>query len=69
MYYKGLTWKSKLLLISICLMTGPLVLYSYYKENDYLPKSVIIVVIILSIFGCLLIVHGDRSWRKYNKKK
>ena len=66
MYYKGLTWKFKLLLVLVCLWTGPLVLFSYYKENGYLPKSAIIGAIIVSIFGFLLILLGDRSWRKYN---
>jgi len=69
MYYKGLTWKFKLLLMSGCLVIGPLVLFSFYKEHGHLPNIVIIGVIIASIFSCLLIVLGDRSWRKYFMSK
>lgn len=69
MYYKGLSWKFKLLLMSNCLVIGPLVLFSYHKENGYLPNGAIVVVIIASLFGCLLIILGDRSWRKYYMSK
>ena len=65
MYYQGLTWKFKLLLMSGCLVIGPLVLFLFHKEHGHLPNIVIIGVIIASIFSCLLIVLGDRSWRKY----
>jgi len=69
MYYKGLNWKSKLLLMSSFLVIGPLVLLSFYKENGHLSNSIIIVVIIASIISCLLIVLGDRSLRKYYMSK
>ena len=64
MHYKGLSWKFKLLLMSNCLVIGPLVLFSFYKEHGHLSNSVIAGVVIASLFGCLLIVLGERSWRK-----
>jgi hypothetical protein len=69
MYYKGLTWRFKLLLMSSCLVIGPLVLFSFYKEKGHLPNSIIAGVIIASLLGCLLLVLGERSWRKYYRSK
>jgi len=65
MYYKGLSWKSKLLLMSSYLWIGPLVLFSFYKQNGHLPRCIIIGIIIAPIFFYLLIYLGDRSYRKY----
>jgi len=50
-------------------VTGPLVLFSFYKEKGHPPKSVIAGIIVASLFGCLLIILGDRSWRKYYMDK
>jgi len=64
MYHRGLSWKSKLLLMSSYLWIGPLALFSYYKQNGHLPRCIIIGVIIAPIFIYLLIDLGDRSYRK-----
>jgi len=64
MYYQGLTWKFKLLMMLGFFTIGLLVPFSYYKEHGYLPNSVIAGVVVGPIFGCLLMILGDRSWRK-----
>lgn len=69
MYYKGLTWKFKLLLMSSCLAIGPLVLLLFYREHGRLPLRYVASVIIACLLGCLFIVIGDRSWRKYYMSK
>ena len=69
MYYKGLTWKVKLLLMSSYLVIGPLVLFSIYKENGHLPRGAITGVIIAFLFGCLLIFLSERMWRRYYESK
>ena len=69
MYHEGSARKFKLLQMLMCLWTGPLVLFSYYKKYGHLPKGMIIVVIIVSIFAFMPILLGNRSCRKYYMNK
>jgi len=69
MYYKGLTWKFKLLLMSCCLLTGPLTLFLFYREHGRLSYTVVVGIFIASLLGCSLVVLGDHSWRKYYMSK
>jgi len=69
MYFKGLSWKVKLLLMSSCLVVGPLILFSMHKEYGHLPRGAVAGVIVASLFACLLIPLSERMWRRYYSSK
>jgi hypothetical protein len=65
----GLSRKLTLFLILATLANGLFFLYIVYKNNGYLPKSVILIVIITTIFFCSVILIVERFFRKYNIKQ
>ena len=52
-----------LFLIFATLANGLFVLYLFYKQNDHLPKAVIVIVIILTILFCSVILIFGRLFR------
>jgi len=59
----GLSRKFTLFLILATLANGLFILYLIYKRNGYLPKAVIVIVIITTIFFCSVILIFERFFR------
>jgi len=58
-------WSRKLILLLILgtIASHLLILYAVYKQNGYLPKGVVLAVIITCIFICLFILIIERFFR------
>jgi hypothetical protein len=57
--------KFTIFLILATLANGLFILYLIHKQIGYLPKAVILIVIILTIFFCSVLLIFEHFFRKY----
>ena len=58
-------------MILITLANGPFILYLMYKQKGYLPKSAILIVVIVTIFICSVMLIFELLFQyiiKYENK-
>ena len=71
MFNFRLSWKFTIFLILITLANGPFILYLMYKQKGYLPKSAILIVVIVTIFICSVMLIFELLFQyiiKYENK-